>query len=256
MLENRKTYRAEVQEIEGGFRLWLPAGEKNAYRLADLEDYARLPRRNFLWREGCTLRLACRVSAENLPGTWGFGLWNDPFSLSLGVQGSPRRLPALPNACWFFHASPENYLSFAPASPANGFLAQVFSAPALPSLLLAPAALASPLLLARPVSRWLRAEVAGRLIREEAKSLDVETTRWHEYEIRWEKGQVVFLVDGEVRLESSLRPQGALGLIVWIDNQYAAWEPSGAMRVGLLAHPPMWLEMKGLEIRQNKMPRR
>jgi len=257
MLEKRKTPQAKVEDISGGFRLWLPAGEKNGYHLADLEDYTRLPRHSFPWQEGTTLRLACRVSEENLPGTWGFGLWNDPFSLSLGVQGSPRRLPVLPNACWFFHASAENHLSFAPApTPANGFLAQVFSGARIPSGLFAPLTLASPFLLAQPVSRWAREKIAARLIREEAKSLGVETARWHEYEIQWRENGVLFLLDGEILLQSQVIPRGPLGLVLWIDNQYAAWEPNGAMRAGLLAHPLMWMEIKGLQVSQSKTPRR
>ena len=59
-----------------------------------------------------SLSLSARVSSDSIPGTWGFGLWNHPFGLSIGFGGSPWRLPALPNAVWFFGASEENYLSF------------------------------------------------------------------------------------------------------------------------------------------------
>ncbi len=67
-----------------------------------------------------TFSLRARLSKADLPGTWGFGLWNDPFGLSLGFGGKPARLPALPQTAWFMHASPPNWLSLqddpAPAS--------------------------------------------------------------------------------------------------------------------------------------------
>jgi len=56
----------------------------------------------------CTFSLHARLSGTDLPGTWGFGLWNDPFGLSLGFGGQAARLPALPQAAWFMHASPPN----------------------------------------------------------------------------------------------------------------------------------------------------
>src|SRR5574342_1167824 len=87
------------------------AGYSYAYRYAQIHDYFGLPRRKFP-HHALTLRLSARTSSDAIPGTWGFGLWNDPFGLSLGFGGNPFRLPALPNAVWFFGASKENYLSF------------------------------------------------------------------------------------------------------------------------------------------------
>ena len=90
--------------------------------------YARLPRREFSARPPLTFSLRARASSESIPGTWGFGLWNDPFGLSLGFGGNPFSLPALPNAIWFFHASPKNYLSFREDKPAQGFTCSNISA--------------------------------------------------------------------------------------------------------------------------------
>src|SRR5512144_3136865 len=111
MLIPRTTSGAQVVRLtSGGWRLEIPAGSAGRYRLAQLDDYSNLPRRAFPWQAPLSLSLRARASQSSLPGTWGFGLWNDPFALSLGFGGE-RRIPALPNAAWFFFASAPNYLS-------------------------------------------------------------------------------------------------------------------------------------------------
>src|SRR5512132_1133298 len=143
-LIQRSTPAAKVEGISQGnqYRLSIPAGKADRYRLAQLDDYAQLPRSRFPLHPPIHLSLSARTSSTSIPGTWGFGLWNDPFGLSLGFGGNPFRLPALPNAVWFFGASEESYLSFGAersdegnsrsiveaqrAIVGNGFLAQSF----------------------------------------------------------------------------------------------------------------------------------
>ncbi len=241
---------ASVQQTpEGGFVLDLPESPAGIYRVAQLDDYHTRPRSHFHWTEPVTLSLRARVSRSHHPGTWGFGLWNDPFSLSFGLGGMARRLPALPNAAWFFFASPENHLSFRTDKPAQGFLAQVFSAPRIPSLLLASAALGLPLLAMRPTSSWLRA-IASRIISEDSATLVVDATQWHTYRLKWDRSGVAFAVDDAPIFRTGILPRGPLGLVIWIDNQYAAWKPSGRVRLGALAHPAAQLEIEALEIIQ------
>ncbi len=120
-------------DAAGGWRLSLPPGPAGQYRWAQLDDYIPLPRRRFLWTPPVRLSLEARVSAPGLPGTWGFGFWNDPFQASLGLGGTARRLPALPNAAWFFYASPPNFLAFRDDLPAQGLLAATFRLPLLPA---------------------------------------------------------------------------------------------------------------------------
>ncbi len=111
----RHTKEAKVDEIQlnsSHYLLSIPAGKADQYRLAQLDDYAQLRRGQFPLHAPRGLRLSARTSSGSIPGTWGFGFWNDPFGLSLGFGGNPFRLPVLPNAAWFFGASDENYLSF------------------------------------------------------------------------------------------------------------------------------------------------
>src|SRR5258706_9678231 len=131
-LNPRHTPNARVEEISrdsAHYRLSIPSGFSDSYRLAQLDDYAHLSRGRFPHRASTSLSLSARTSSDSIAGTWGFGLWNDPFGLSLGFGGNPFRLPLLPNAIWFFSASKQNYLSFREDKPAQGFLAQTFRSP-------------------------------------------------------------------------------------------------------------------------------
>ncbi len=244
-LQPRKTAGSQISRQGETWRLAIPGGNADSYRLAQLDDYGHLPRSKFLHTDSTALTLSCRISEPNLPGTWGFGFWNDPFTVSLGLGGMSRRLPALPNACWFFHASAENHLSFAPKvrpSPASGFLAQAFCAPRIPSLLLAPGAIFAPLLFMRPISRILRG-IFGQIIREDAKSLDVDVTQWHEYRLQGGQNRVEYFIDGVKVHETGFQPRGPLGLVIWIDNQFAAWRPDGRLDAGVRPNLPAWMEI-------------
>jgi hypothetical protein len=254
------TSSARVEELSrdsGHYQLTVPAGKADAYRVAQLDDYAQITRRQFPHRFNLSLpssplrmSLSARTSSDSIPGTWGFGLWNDPFGLSIGYGGKPFRLPALPNAAWFFGASKENYLSFrgsgqenpAPAIPANGFLIQAFRSPRFhPLLVLAGLAL--------PFSRKATRRLMSRVIGEDGVRLDADPCQWHRYSFEWGPKRVSFEVDEVQVFESAVSPNPPLGLVIWIDNQYAAFTPEGKIGFGVLENPePVWLEIKELEV--------
>jgi hypothetical protein len=271
-LHPRCTPSAHVEQLAGGYyRLIIPAGTADSYRLAQLDDYHLLARRDFPCRSPFTLSLSARTSSLFLPGTWGFGLWNDPFGLSIGFGGKPFRLPALPNAAWFFGASKENYLSFASGfaavssarqPAANGFLAQVFRSPRFHPLVI----LAG---LAFPFSRKWTRRLMSKVIAEDGvvlnapsgsdalgsadsrgeKAISVDTTQWHRYRLEWSLKRVVWEVDEVQVFESAVSPNPPLGLVIWIDNQYAAFTPEGRIGFGVLENPePAWLEIRDLAL--------
>lgn len=231
---------------EGVWRLAIPAGSGGAYRLAQLDDYLALPRRRFPHRPPLTLSLRARLSAADLPGTWGFGLWNDPFGLSLGFGGAAGRLPALPNAAWFFHASPPNHLALRDGLPGQGFFAGVIRSPAIPSPVFAPLAPFLPLLIVRPLSRLVR-RLASRIIRQDGVRLETDVCQWHTYTLRWTAEECAFFVDEREVLRTGFAPRGPLALVLWIDNQFAAYTPDGRIGWGVLANPAAWLEIADLE---------
>lgn len=239
MLKSRVTPNAQALKTENGYLLKIPAGDSSAYRFAQIDDYFWLARKNFP-HHSLTLSLRARTSAFPLAGTWGFGVWNDPFGMSLGLGGSKFRLPALPNAAWFFGASKENYLSFSDC-PGNGFLAQVFRAPKFHPLLF----LAG---LAFPFSRKWTRKLMGKVIAEDSKIIGVDPTEWHSYRLEWSAGRVVWFVDQALAFEAPVSPRPPLGLVIWIDNQFASFTPHGKLAFGLLENEAAWLEIADLEI--------
>jgi hypothetical protein len=248
ILTKRNTSAANLEVIDNGWRLSIESGAAGRYRLAQLDNYSELARRSFTHRTPLRVQLRARASHNTSPGTWGFGLWNDPFGFSLGLGGTPGRLPTPPNAAWFFFASPENHLALKDKFEGNGCLAVVFSSPRIPSPLLALSAPVLPLLALRPTSRLLR-RAAAQVIKQDQASLSHDVTQWHEYTIIWTKDGVEFNVDQQMVFKSVLAPSGPLALVLWIDNQFAAWRPDGSPASGTLATPAnTWIEITALHL--------
>ena len=244
LLKPKYTQGAKVEEIsEGHFRFSIPGGAAGAYRLAQLDDYSQSKRSQLPWHSPSSLKIKARVSDNDLPGTWGFGFWNDPFTASLGLGGMGRRLPALPNTAWFFHASPPNYLSLRDDLPAQGFLAAVFSSPPIPSLLLAPGLVATPLLAWRAAARLLR-RLARQVIREDSCLVKTNVAEWHTYRIEVDDRSTRFSLDETPIFETAAAPRSRLGMVLWIDNQYAAFNPDGRLSYGRLENPAAWMEIE------------
>ncbi len=248
-LGRRTTQDAAVRPVgPGHWRLIIPEGPAGRYRLAQLDDYLHRRRSAFPWRPPLRLNLRARVSDAALPGTWGFGLWNDPFNMSMGLGGTARRLPALPDTAWFFYASSPNYLALWDTHPAHGFLASTFSSTDIPVLLLAMGSPVAPLLAWPRAAAKLR-RLARRFVREDAARLEIDPVAWHTYCLEWRADRVRFLLDGELRFETTTAPRAPLGLVLWIDNQYVAFPPTGRLRFGRLPNPePAWLELADLEM--------
>jgi hypothetical protein len=238
---------AQISTIDGTHRrLAIPASETPTYRLAQLDDCGSRRRHDFPWQAPVSFSLQARASRVEIPGTWGFGLWNDPFSMKIGFGGS-HLLPALPNAAWFFFASPPNYLSFRNDHPADGALAAVFRSPHIPTWVFAPALIGLPLLLVPPAARLAR-RLAGRIIREDGTRLELDPTEWHHYRLDWRTNGVDFYLDHQLAFTIPLSPRGPLGFILWIDTQYAAWTPDGRLKYGSLPSDSNWIEVKDLGI--------
>jgi hypothetical protein len=248
MLRTRVVAGGKVLQTSArGWRLEIPSGTSGAYRLAQLDDYDNLSREVFPWRPPVKISLKGRASARSILGTWGFGLWNDPFGRTL-VKGTQVRLPTLPNAAWYFFASPPNYLSLRDDLPARGQLAATFQSPArLPAGLIVNLPLL-PLIFLPPVGRWLR-NLAGRYIQQDTTGLELDPTAWHAYEIDWQLEKVIFRLDGHKILDTSVNPGGPLGLVIWVDNQYASLPPDGRLGYGTLAsQEAAWIEVGDLKM--------
>jgi len=222
-------------------------GKKGIYRLAQIDDYQGLARSSFPWAAPMRINLSARASSRAIPGTWGFGLWNDPFGLAF-VQGSKARLPVLPNAAWFFFASELNYLSIRDDLPASGQLAATFRAPQKrPIKLLLGLPLFS-LVFAPPIARYLRRWLRD-YIKQDSATLNHDPTEWHDYEIDWQLDRVIFKVNKNEVLKTKIIPSRPLGLVIWVDNQYARWLPDGRFGYGTQANSEAFqLQIKDLDL--------
>lgn len=246
-LKPRLTPGSKITTLQpDGWHLEIPAGEAGKYRLAQLDDYTTLPRKKLLWNPPVTISLEARASSNHIPGTWGFGLWNDPFSVSLGVKGGSRRLPTLPNCIWFFMASEPNCLSINDRAAGQGNLAAVFRSPHIPGIVLAQALVSFPLLFIPVISRMVR-KWAGSIIKQEAVDFPCDLREWQTYKIVWEACGVSFLVNERMVLQTPLTPNAPLGMVIWVDNQFAAWTQEGRIGMGTLENPqPAWIEIRNV----------
>ena len=232
----------------GGWRLEIPSGPEGQYRLSQLDDYWGIKRDGFQWQVPVRLSMTARVSSTSIPGTWGFGLWNDPFSLSLGFGGGSRRFPMLPNTAWFFFASPQNYLSLRDDVPAQGFLVQTFRSLKVPSILLGLGVIGYPLMVSPRIARVIR-RVLRNFVRDDSYELTHDVTDWHKYSLAMEEGRVTFQVDDAPMFSTEVIPAGRLGIVIWIDNQYLSFKPDGRLSYGTLAcSETAWLEIRDIEV--------
>jgi hypothetical protein len=234
----------------------LAGTQAGAYSDAQIDDYSTLPPARFPWRPPLRMEVRARASHSAPPagesgneqdeqsylrGTAGFGFWNYPFSLSGAVL-------RLPDAIWFFYASPPSNMALVPGSPGFGWKAQVVHAHRGSALLAAPLAAAS-VLWARltghdaPAARW-----AQRLSGTSEAALSIDLTAWHTYALEWLANVARFYVDDELMLAVPDPPCGPLGFVAWVDNQYAVATPQGNFGFGTLASGPEWLELDYLRI--------
>jgi hypothetical protein len=103
--------------------------------------------------------------------------------------------------------------------------------------------------LALPFSRKTTRRFLGSVIGEDGVRLSVDVTQWHRYRLDWRGDRVSFEIDDSPVFKSTVSPNPPLGLVIWIDNQYAAFTPEGQIGFGVLENPePASLEIKDIEL--------
>jgi hypothetical protein len=238
-------------------RLALPGATRSRYADAQIDDCSGRPISRYPWRPPLRLEVRARASHSiqhtragetpavhkpaSLRGTVGFGFWNYPLTLGGGT-------PRLPDAIWFFGASPPSNMALVPGMPGCGWKAQVVHAHRWQSLAAGVPALGAMTWARlsgddRAAAHWVR-----RVTGAHEALLDVSLTEWHEYALEWRAEYVRFWVDGQEALAAPDPPPGPLGFVTWIDNQYAVATPRGAFRFGRLDSGPEWLELDSLRI--------
>jgi hypothetical protein len=103
-----------------------------------------------------------------------------------------------------------------------------------------------------PFSRKTSRKLLSKVIDEDSVAISVDVTQWHRYRLKWSPKRVVWYVDDALVFESPVSPNAPLGVIIWIDNQYAAFTPEGKIAFGVLEGEEEWLEVEDLEMRDEK----
>jgi hypothetical protein len=240
---------AALEPTDTTLRFVTSNASSQRYTNAQIDDYQGLRRRRFLWRPPLRLTVRARFShsaidsSGALRGTAGFGFWNDPF-LMTGA-----RTPALPRAIWFFYASPPSNMKLDLHTPGNGWKAATIDTIRPAALLLAPLApLAVLMMNLGPLYAALWPPIQ-RAVRVQEAIVTSEMTEWHTYCIEWGSEQANFSVDGEILLANAPAPQGPLGFVMWLDNQFMIVTPWGRLGWGILDVPDrQWMEVDWLSI--------
>ena len=234
-------------------RMTLAATEQGQYADAQIDDYGKLARSAFPWQPPLRMEVRARsslpaatvestaTSGGILRGTAGFGFWKYPFS----VRGD---ILMLPEAIWFFYASPPSNMALVPEIPGWGWKAQVIhSMRAGAMLAMAPTALSTAWSIVtgneHPAARWIQ-----RLSGAQEKLLDVSMIQWHTYVLEWRAREVRFWVDGQHVLRATNPPTRPLGFVAWLDNQYAVATPRGVLRFGAVQTDAEWFEIDSIQI--------
>lgn len=229
------------------------SAQQGQYTDAQIDDYGERARSAFPWKPPLRMEIRARSSLPAattsstpessgiLRGTAGFGFWNYPFS----VRGD---ILMLPEAIWFFYASPPSNMALVPNSIGWGWKAQVVH-----SLRVSTLAAVLPTALStgwarltgetRPAARWLQ-----RLSGTHEALLPVDMTTWHTYALQWRKEIATFWVDNSLVLRVLQPPRRPLGFVAWLDNQYAVATPRGVLRFGTVASGPQWFELDSVRI--------
>jgi hypothetical protein len=244
---------ASLNIVDSALRMEFASAQVGKYTDAQVDDYDGLARSAFPWKPPLRMEVRARsslpaasatstVESTNiLSGTAGFGFWNYPFS----VRGD---VLMLPEATWFFYASPPSNMALVQHVPGWGWKAQVVHSMRLETL-----ASSVPMGLTaawarlsgetRPAQRWMQ-----KLTGAHEALLTVEMNTWHTYVLEWRHAEALFLVDGQQVLRAPQPPTRPLGFIAWLDNQYAVATPRGSFRLGTVASGPQWFEIDSVRI--------
>ena len=74
--------------------------------------------------------------------------------------------------------------------------------------------------------------------------INIQLTEPHIYQIDWLKDRVIFSIDDQTIHASPYSPHGKMGIVIWIDNQYAIVTPQGRFGWGLIEiSEPQWIDL-------------
>ncbi|HSH03531.1 MAG TPA: hypothetical protein VLL52_13500 [Anaerolineae bacterium] len=229
-----------------GWRLGIPEGQ-GVYMNGQIYDYEG-GRSSFRWEAGVEMVLEARFSfgEDEGVGTAGFGFWNAPFG------DKEVGWPALPRAVWFFFGGEGNDFPLRRWGAGRGWFVSTVDAGRPRAWSLAPWA---PVVVIGNRWGWWRERVWPWVQRQLGMSFQLvgdDMREWHRYRLQWGREGCRFWCDERLLLETKQSPQGKLGFVCWVDNQYLQVTATGGLGWGVseVGERGQWLEIKGLQIGQ------
>ncbi len=218
------------------------------YADAQIDDYGlSRGRQGLSWQAGVSLKLKACFSHESsvLQGTAGFGFWNAPFA------DPTMTWPTLPQAVWFFYASPPSDLPLPLRGKGQGWFVGTIdggTTTAVSTIPFAPIFLLLNRLRSFRIRFW---PVVRRRLGISYKPLSCAMTKWHTYQLDWHPDGCLFFVDETLAYQTAFSPRGPLGFVCWLDNQYLILTRNGRFRWGTLPiTEPQWLKVAELTIQK------
>jgi hypothetical protein len=220
-----KVGNAQVMHSAGA--LTLAVQPARGYSNAQLDDYHTMHGMRFRWRAPLRMKVRARFDGS-IRGTAGFGFWNHPYAPN-------ERGFRLPQAVWFFFASPPSNMALAQGVPGCGWKAATFDAKRWQFLALLPTAPIGFLLMRVPALYSRLWGIGQRAIGVSEGLLDPQLMHHaHTYTLEWRGDSAEFAIDDSVVHRAPYSPHGRLGFVAWIDNQYAIVTPQGQFGFGII----------------------
>lgn len=211
------TGHADIEQAPGVARFVVEGAEEGKLSDAEIDDHRTVPRFKLPWTPPLRMTVRARMShpSGEMLGTAGFGFWNDPFDWVGNVQVPP-------NALWFFYASPQSDMAFAPGVRGNGWKAATLNGGRADGFTMAVANFVFNLPgMSKLVFRLAQTRVGAH----EQMLDDIALTDWHTYRIDWLPHEALFFVDGVRVFRAPNPPSVPMGFVAWVDNNCTTMGP-------------------------------
>jgi hypothetical protein len=244
---------AYLQTSKSILRFGYDSATPERYSDSQIDDYTMLSKADYLWKPPLRMTVRARFSHptanENstektkgiLRGTAGFGFWNKPFTM----QGN---WFTFPEAVWFFYSAPPSNMALVPGVPGWGWKAQVIHTTAGSAAANAVPTFANAVYGRVQSKVQPKGHAMQRLTGAHEALVAEDITEWHTYTLEWRENSSLFWVDGNLLLEAPKAPTKPLGLVVWLDNEYAVVTPKGELRFGKTTAGKQWMDVDSISI--------
>lgn len=204
------TGHAEIEYAPGVLRFAEEGAEEGKLSDAEIGDYRAVSKAKLPWAPPVRMTVRARMShrAGEMLGTAGFGFWNDPFDWIGNVQVPP-------NALWFFYASPQSDMAFAPNVRGNGWKGATLNGGRADGLTMT---IGNFLFRLPGMSQLVFRLAQTRIAAHERVLDDVALTDWHTYRIDWLPREAIFFVDDVEVFRAPNPPTVPMGFVAWVDN--------------------------------------